>query len=72
MERGRPDQQQIWKGLVRDASVPEPDDAGRAPRRLMTDDGFNLGVLYRGRPPPYTPAMRGNLPVARLKEEFMV
>jgi 2-oxoglutarate ferredoxin oxidoreductase subunit beta len=66
----RPDQQQAWKDLVRNAPVPETDDPGRAARRLMTDDGFNLGVLYRGKRPPYATRSLANLPAAHLEEEF--
>jgi 2-oxoglutarate ferredoxin oxidoreductase subunit beta len=48
----RPDQK-AWKTVVRDAPVPTTDDAARAARRLMSDDGFNLGILYRGARRPY-------------------
>jgi 2-oxoglutarate ferredoxin oxidoreductase subunit beta len=42
---------------VHPAPVEATDDPGRAARRLMTDDGFNVGVLYKGKRAPYT---RGN------------
>jgi len=48
----RPDERE-WKGKVHKASVPETDDAGRAARRIMTDDGMNTGILYRGKRRPY-------------------
>ncbi|HKU47432.1 MAG TPA: thiamine pyrophosphate-dependent enzyme [Burkholderiales bacterium] len=48
----RPDQR-AWKDLVHPAPVEATDDPARAARRIMTDDGFNLGVLYRGHRPPY-------------------
>ncbi len=51
----RPDQR-AWKERVHPAPVMPTDDAARAARRLMTDDGFNLGVLYRGDRAPYRPA----------------
>jgi len=51
----RPDQR-AWKDRVHAAPVEATDDAARAARRLMTDDGFNLGVLYRGNRRPYRPA----------------
>ncbi len=51
----RPDQR-AWKDLVHSAPVEATDDAARAARRLMTDDGFNLGVLFRGNRAPYRPA----------------
>ena len=51
----RPDQK-AWKNLVHPAPVVATDDVGRAARRLMSDDGFNLGVLYCGDRRPYQPA----------------
>jgi 2-oxoglutarate ferredoxin oxidoreductase subunit beta len=33
--------------------VEATDDAARAARRIMTDDGFNIGVLYAGSRKPY-------------------
>ena len=48
----RPDQRS-WKDLVHPAPVEATDDAARAARRIMTDDGFNIGVLYRGNRPVY-------------------
>ena len=40
----RPDQKE-WKNQVRPAPVATTDDAARASRRMMSDDGFNLGIL---------------------------
>jgi 2-oxoglutarate ferredoxin oxidoreductase subunit beta len=48
----RPDQR-TWKDLVHPAPVAATDDPARAARRIMTDDGFNIGVLYRGNRPVY-------------------
>ncbi len=48
----RPDQRE-WKKEVHPAPVDPTEDIGRAARRLMTDDGFNLGVLYSGNRKPY-------------------
>ncbi|MDH3319366.1 MAG: 2-oxoacid:ferredoxin oxidoreductase subunit beta, partial [Betaproteobacteria bacterium] len=48
----RPEQRE-WKTLAHPAPVEPTDDPGRAARRLMTDDGFNIGVLYKGRRAPY-------------------
>ena len=58
----RPEQRE-WKTLVRPSPVPETDDPARAARRLMSDDGMNLGVLYRGNRPTY-PLARVAEPVA--------
>jgi len=52
----RPEQRE-WKNVVRPASVAPTDDPVRATRRLLTDDGFNIGVLFKGDRPPYAPPM---------------
>jgi len=52
----RPEQRE-WKKVIRKAPVPTTDDPARAARYLMTDDGFNLGILYRGERKPYQPPM---------------
>lgn len=48
----RPEQKD-WRKIVRPAPVEATSDGARAARRLMTDDGFNIGVLYRGEREPY-------------------
>ena len=48
----RPDERD-WKNTVHKAVVEETDEPGRAARRIMTDDGFNTGILYRGKRIPY-------------------
>jgi len=48
----RPEQKD-WRNKVHKASVEATSDPGRAARRIMTDDGFNLGVLYRGERKPF-------------------
>ena len=48
----RPEQKE-WRQHVRPAPVEPTDDPARAARRIMTDDGFNTGVLYRGNRPVY-------------------
>jgi 2-oxoglutarate ferredoxin oxidoreductase subunit beta len=63
-------EQRAWKEAVRPSPVEPTDDPARAARRLMTDDGFNLGVLYKGARRPYAPAGRPSLEVAELEKEF--
>ena len=46
-------EQRAWKDAVHAAAVGPTDDPARAARRLMTDDGFNLGVLFKGHRPPF-------------------
>jgi 2-oxoglutarate/2-oxoacid ferredoxin oxidoreductase subunit beta len=48
----RPEQRE-WKTQVHPAPVGTTDDPARAARRIMTDDGFNIGVLYAGNRKPY-------------------
>jgi 2-oxoglutarate ferredoxin oxidoreductase subunit beta len=48
----RPEQKE-WKSLVRPAPVEATDDPALAARRVMGDDGLNLGVLYAGTRPAY-------------------
>jgi 2-oxoglutarate ferredoxin oxidoreductase subunit beta len=65
----RPDQRE-WKSLVRPAPVESTDDAARAARRLMTDDGFNLGVLYAGTRAPYRPLAEPTRTIADIERAF--
>ena len=66
----RPEQRE-WKKLVHPAEVLATDDAGRAARRLMTDDGLNIGVLYAGDRTPYPASVRApRRSVAELEAEF--
>ena len=48
----RPEQRN-WKTAVHPAPVGPTDDPARAARRIMSDDGFNIGVLYAGARTPY-------------------
>jgi 2-oxoglutarate ferredoxin oxidoreductase subunit beta len=66
----RPEQRE-WKNLVHPAAVEHTDDAARAARRIMTDDGFNIGVLYAGTRPVYPGgAVPAKQSVADLEAEF--
>ena len=66
----RPDQKE-WKDDVHDATVDPTDDLGRAARRLMTDDGFNVGVLYRGEREAFQPPIgNASATVADLEGKF--
>jgi len=64
-------EQRAWKEAVRAAPVAPTDDPARAARRLMTDDGFNIGVLHAGNRNPYPTRMgRTATSVADLESEF--
>ncbi|HRO60641.1 MAG TPA: 2-oxoacid:ferredoxin oxidoreductase subunit beta [Burkholderiaceae bacterium] len=66
----RPEQRD-WKNHVHPASVEATDDPARAARRIMTDDGFNIGVLYQGNRTPYPLKMgSGQATVESLEAEF--
>jgi 2-oxoglutarate ferredoxin oxidoreductase subunit beta len=66
----RPEQRE-WKTQVHASPVEPTDDPARAARRVMTDDGFNLGVLFAGRRAPYALERRRDaVPVAALEAEF--
>ena len=66
----RPDEQE-WKTMVRPAPVALTTDPARAARRIMTDDGFNIGILYRGDRRPYQPEIgRAKIDLAELEREF--
>ncbi len=65
----RPDQRE-WGKKVHAASVAPTDDPARAARRIMTDDGFNTGVLYAGNRAPYRAARGESATIAVLEEGF--
>jgi 2-oxoglutarate ferredoxin oxidoreductase subunit beta len=65
----RPEQRE-WKTMAHPAPVEPTDDPGRAARRLMTDDGFNIGVLYQGKRAPYARANGGAQTVEALECQF--
>ena len=57
--------------MVHPAPVEPTDDAARAARRIMTDDGFNIGILYRGKRKPFRPGNGGKAAeAAGLEKEF--
>jgi 2-oxoglutarate ferredoxin oxidoreductase subunit beta len=66
----RPEQRE-WKSKAHPAPVAATDDPVRAARRIMTDDGFNIGVLYAGHRSPYPAVVREGLSrVEELEAEF--
>lgn len=68
----RPEQKE-WKTQVHASPVEATDDPVRAARRVMTDDGLNIGVLYAGNRAPYVPERRPSpAAVTELEAEFRV
>jgi 2-oxoglutarate ferredoxin oxidoreductase subunit beta len=68
----RPDERD-WKDLIHPAPVEATDDPARAARRIMTDDHFNIGILYRGTRQPYrTTAVGKAKSMAKLESEFLI
>jgi len=66
----RPEQKE-WKTQVHASPVEATDDPVRAARRVMTDDGLNVGVLYAGKRAPYLPERRASTAaVTELEAEF--
>jgi 2-oxoglutarate ferredoxin oxidoreductase subunit beta len=61
----------VWQEPARPAPAAPTDDPARAARRLMSDDGFNIGVLFEGNRPvcPIGPA-EPTATVEDLAEEF--
>jgi 2-oxoglutarate/2-oxoacid ferredoxin oxidoreductase subunit beta len=68
----RPDQRE-WKNKVHPAPVSTTMDAAQAARRVMTDDGFNIGILYKGTREKYRQSVATDIRHERnLEEEFLV
>jgi len=66
-------EQRAWKKMVHPAPVEPTDDAARAARRLLTDDAYFTGVLYRGHRAPFAPVPHGTGEgIAALEEEFRI
>ena len=66
----RPEQRE-WKEKVHPAPVGPTDDPARAARRIMNDDGFNIGVLYAGDRAAYPVGGRpARNTVAEIEAEF--
>ncbi|MBM5811095.1 MAG: 2-oxoacid:ferredoxin oxidoreductase subunit beta [Gammaproteobacteria bacterium] len=65
----RPEQKD-WKQAVRRTEIPATADPAQAARRIMTDDGFNIGVLYAGDRPVYGRTHGTGIAPAELEGEF--
>lgn len=65
-------EQRAWREQVHAAPVELTDDPARAARRIMSDDGLNIGVLFAGRRATYPPEHGARTPVtvAQIEKEF--
>ena len=66
----RPEQRE-WRNQVHASPLESTDDPSQAARRIMTDDGLNIGVLYAGKSQIYeSRAGHATKSVAELAQEF--
>ncbi len=64
-------EQRAWKDLAHPAKVAATADPVQAARRILTDDGFNVGVLYKGNRPAFVPSgTKHPVPVQDLEKAF--
>lgn len=64
------EEQRDWKNVVRPAPAEAATDNATAAKRLATDDGYNIGVLYKGDRRPYQPVTGSGKTVEDLDAEF--
>lgn len=64
------EEQREWKNVMRPTPADAATDAATAAKRLATDDGYNIGVLYKGDRPAYRPVTGSGTNVAELDAEF--
>jgi 2-oxoglutarate ferredoxin oxidoreductase subunit beta len=65
----RPEQRE-WKKMVRPSTMTVEQDRAAATALVLADDGFSMGVLYRGDRAPVAPAMKPQIAVADIEREF--
>ncbi|MBI3444216.1 MAG: 2-oxoacid:ferredoxin oxidoreductase subunit beta [Magnetospirillum sp.] len=64
------EEQREWKNTMRQVAIEPTTDSAQAARRLMTDDGYNCGVLYRGDRGSYGKEKKASFKVSDLDGEF--
>jgi Pyruvate:ferredoxin oxidoreductase and related 2-oxoacid:ferredoxin oxidoreductases, beta subunit len=64
------EEQREWKNMVRPATAEPATDPAVAAERLMHDDGYNIGVLYKGDRRAYKPVTGSGRTIAELDAEF--
>ncbi len=67
----RPEQSE-WKKVVRPTSLTIEQDRAAATALVLGDDGFSMGVLYRGDRAAAAPALQPEISVADIEREFVI
>ena len=67
----RPEQRE-WKTMVRSSSLAIEQDRAAATALVLADDGFSLGVLFRGDRAPVAPPAKPQIEVADIEREFAI
>jgi len=65
----RPEQTE-WKKLVRPSTLSVEQDRAAATALVLADDGYSLGVLYRGERAPAVIALQPQITIADIEREF--
>ena len=63
-------EQMAWKKMVRQSALPPATDPVAATAMVLADDGFSLGVLYRGDCPPAPAAPTPTATLAAIEGQF--
>jgi 2-oxoglutarate ferredoxin oxidoreductase subunit beta len=63
-------EQREWKKLVRRSAISVVQDRAAATALVLADDGFSMGVLYRGDRASIGPALKPEITVADVEREF--
>ena len=67
----RPEQRE-WKKMVRPSAISVEQDRAAATALVLADDGFSLGVIYRGDRASIAPALKPEITVADVEREFAI
>ncbi len=67
----RPEQGE-WKKMVRPAAMPAAPDRAAATAQVLAEDGFNLGVLYRGDRAPVSVPVPTNASMSEIERQFEI
>ena len=65
----RPEQRE-WKKMVRTSTLSVEQDRAAATALVLGDDGFSLGVLYRGDRASIAPPLKPEITIGDVEREF--